>query len=79
MCGLTMTILWGKTAGSIFMAGCVDHIRKECNMTPKQWYEMGDSVIQVTRIISCHVIQIQLAYLAGVWCGSVEEGVQRGG
>jgi len=46
MCGLTMTILWGKTAGSIFMAGCVDHIRKECNMTPKQWYEMGDSVIQ---------------------------------
>ena len=74
-----MTILWGKTAGSIFMAGCVDHIRKECNMTPKQWYEMGDSVIQVTKIISCHVIQIQLAYLAGFWCGSVEEGVQRGG
>ena len=46
MCGNMITILWGKTAGQIFMAGCVDHIRKECNMTPKQWYDMGDSVIQ---------------------------------
>lgn len=46
MCGLTMTVLWGKTAGQIFMAGCTDNIRKECNMTPKQWYDMGDSVIQ---------------------------------
>ena len=56
-CGNMITILWGKTAGSIFMAGCVDHIRKECNMTPKQWYEMGDSVIQVTKIISCHAFK----------------------
>ena len=47
MCGNMITILWGKTAGQIFMAGCVDHIRKECNMRPMQWYDMGDSVIQV--------------------------------
>ena len=42
-----ITVLWGKTAGSIFMAGCIDNIRKESNMTPKQWYEFGDAVIQV--------------------------------
>ena len=52
MCGLTITVLWGKTAGQIFMAGCTDNIRKECNMTPKQWYDMGDSVIQVNDAIS---------------------------
>ena len=47
MCGNMITVLWGKTAGSIYMAGCIDNIRKECNMTPKQWYDMGESVIQV--------------------------------
>jgi len=46
MCGNMITVLWGKTAGSIYMAGCIDNIRKECNMTPKQWYDMGESVIQ---------------------------------
>merc|ERR1712203_67675 len=36
----------GKTAGSIYMAGWIDNIRKESNMTPKQWYDLGDAVIQ---------------------------------
>jgi len=44
-CGNMITILWGKTAGSIFMAGCIDNIRKESNMTPKQWYDLGDAVV----------------------------------
>ena len=26
-CGNMITVLWGKTAGSIFMAGCIDNIR----------------------------------------------------
>jgi len=46
LCGHMITILTGKTPGSVFMAGCVDHIRKEVNMTPKQFYDLGDSLIQ---------------------------------
>lgn len=45
-----ITILWGKTAGSIFMAGCIDNIRKESNMTPKQWYDLGDAVVHVRQL-----------------------------
>jgi len=44
-CGHMMTVLYGKTAGSVYMAGCVDNIRKEANMTPKQFYDLGDAVI----------------------------------
>jgi len=42
-CGHMITILTGKTPGSTYMAGVVDNIRKEANMTPKQFFEMGDS------------------------------------
>merc|ERR1719483_968000 len=45
-CGHMITVLYGKTIGSTFMAGCVDNIRKEANMTPKQFFDLGDSVIQ---------------------------------
>ena len=41
-CGNMMTVLNGKTIGSIFMAGCVDHRSKEANMTPKQFFDLGD-------------------------------------
>ena len=49
MCGMFLTILIGKTPGSIFMAGAVDSGKKECNMTPKNWFELGD-VSQVKMI-----------------------------
>merc|ERR1711915_1154670 len=45
-CGHMITVLYGKTVGSTFMAGCVDNIKKEANMTPKQFFDLGDSVIQ---------------------------------
>ena len=38
-----ITILTGKTPGSTYMAGVVDNIRKEANMTPKQFFETGDA------------------------------------
>ena len=41
-----LTVLYGKTSGSTFMAGCVDNIRKEANMTPKPFFDLGDSLIQ---------------------------------
>ena len=42
-CGHMITILTGKTPGSTYMAGVVDNIRKEANMTPKQFFETGDA------------------------------------
>jgi len=45
-CGHMLTVLYGKTSGSTFMAGCVDNIRKEANMTPKPFFDLGDSLIQ---------------------------------
>ena len=41
-----MTVLNGKTIGSIFMAGLVDHLSKEANMTPKQFFELDERVIK---------------------------------
>ena len=32
-----ITILTGKTPGSTYMAGVVDNIRKEANMTPSSF------------------------------------------
>ena len=45
-CGNMMTVLNGKTIGSIFMAGLVDHLSKEANMTPKQFFDLGDRIIK---------------------------------
>jgi len=45
-CGHMITVLYGRQTGSTFMAGCVDNIKREANMTPKQFYEFGDCVIQ---------------------------------
>merc|ERR1712243_234432 len=36
----------GKLPGSTFMSGVVDNIRKEANMTPKQYFELGDTVVK---------------------------------
>jgi len=45
-CGNMVTVLNGKTVGSIFMAGCVDNRSKEANMTPKQFFDLGDRIIK---------------------------------
>jgi len=45
-CGHMMSILTGKTPNTTFMAGLVDNIRKEANMTPKQFFELGDTAVQ---------------------------------
>jgi len=45
-CGHMMTVLTGKTPNTVFMAGVVDNIRKEANMTPKQYFELGDTSVQ---------------------------------
>lgn len=42
-CGYMMTILTGKTPNTTFMAGVVDNISKEANMTPKQFFELGET------------------------------------
>ena len=64
LCGNMITVMWGKTAGSsIYMAGCVDNIRKECNMTPKQWFDMGESVIQVKFRLNCRQSGINTDYV----------------
>jgi len=44
--GHMMTVMTGKTPGSTYMAGVIDNIRKEANMTPKQWFELGDNEIK---------------------------------
>merc|ERR1719427_1802169 len=41
-----MTVYIGKLPGTTFMSGVVDNIRKEANMTPKQYFELGDSTLQ---------------------------------
>jgi alpha-tubulin suppressor-like RCC1 family protein len=45
-CGHMITVLHGKLPGSTYMAGVVDNIRKEANMTPKQFFELGDSEVK---------------------------------
>jgi len=42
-CGYMMTVLTGKTPNTIFMAGVIDNVSKEANMTPKQFYDFGDA------------------------------------
>jgi alpha-tubulin suppressor-like RCC1 family protein len=45
-CGHMMSVMYGKLPGTTFMAGVVDNIRKEANMTPKQYFELGDTTVQ---------------------------------
>jgi len=45
-CGHMITILYGKTPNTTFMAGLVDNLSKEANMTPKQYFELGDSNVK---------------------------------
>jgi len=45
-CGHMMSVMYGKLPGTTFMSGVVDNIRKEANMTPKQYFELGDTVVQ---------------------------------
>lgn len=35
----------GKLPGTTYMSGVLDNVRKEANMTPKQYFELGDSTI----------------------------------
>jgi len=42
-CGNLMTIMTGKVAGAIYLAGIVDSLKKEANMTPKQFFDFGEA------------------------------------
>lgn len=43
--GHLLTIMNGKLPGTTYMSGVLDNVRKEANMTPKQYFELGDSTI----------------------------------
>jgi len=42
-CGHMMTIMMGTLAGTMFMSGLIDNLKKEANMTPKPYFDIIDN------------------------------------
>ena len=46
-CGYMISVLVGKTPNTIYMAGVIDNVTKEANMTPKQTFEFESNFADI--------------------------------
>jgi len=47
-CGYMISVLTGKTPNTIYMAGVIDHVTKEANMTPKQCFDFDNNFVDIS-------------------------------